>query len=224
MQVPCKVTVAERAGVRALDAARRLEIKSIAQSLQVDDIVAVYTSGDKTGRRNYWLGQVKAKPRGVTDEEGTVTCPQMGEKFLGPRGRGKSRPADVFLELEYFKCASLAVRHDRTYIAEMQGGERLRYCVSANLLRQKVCSGSEWDGMAEAAPPAPTRRSARTASEPEPTAPVRPRRYELPLRMHQLIDTSIRDVFQDELFTHPGAEKDGEERNDTDDEGAGADE
>ena len=56
------------------------------------------------------------------------------------------------------------------------------------------------------------------------TAPVRPRRYELPLRIHQLIDTSIRDTFQDELFTHPGAEKDGEERNDTDDEGAGADE
>ena len=53
---------------------------------------------------------------------------------------------------------------------------------------------------------------------------MRPRRYELPLRMHQLIDTSIRDTFQDELFTHPGAEKDGEERNDTDDEGGGADE
>ena len=56
---------------------------------------------------------------------------------------------------------------------------------------------------------------ARAGPEPEPTAPVRPRRYELPLRMHQLIDTSIRDTFQDELFTHPGAEKDGEERNDT---------
>ena len=42
--------------------------------------------------------------------------------------------------------------------------------------------------------------------------------------MVKLIDTSIRDTFQDELFTHLSAEKDGEERNDTDAGGGGADE
>jgi hypothetical protein len=208
------VSVGERVGVRALDAHRRLQVKALAATVQIGDVIALLATEDVVPRRKFWLARVVQKPRAVTEAEGERVCPDTGDVFKGPSARSGS-PGEIFIEVDWLECRSLAIEDDHVFVDEHVNGESLRGLVAVSLLRWRVCSAADWEGMASA-PPSHARRSSRgaTVARTATTESSQPQQYTLPAPLADAIVKSIRENFQDGLFVDGGNLRAGQVRPD----------
>ena len=182
--------------------------------MQIGDVIALLATEDVVPRRKFWLARVVQKPRAVTEAEGERVCPDTGDAFKGPSARSGS-PGEIFIEVDWLKCRSLAIEDDHVFVDEHVNGESLRGLVAVSLLRWRVCSAADWEGMASA-PPSHARRSSRgaTVARTATTESSQPQQYTLPAPLADAIVKSIRENFQDGLFVDGGNLRAGQVRPD----------